>query len=50
MEYEFMAKQTNPLEGWRLLADRDFSVADHLATKMAPIRGFMQKDIPELFN
>ena len=32
-----MAKYINPPEGWRLLADRDFTVANHLAVKMAPI-------------
>ncbi|MDR3172240.1 MAG: HEPN domain-containing protein [Treponema sp.] len=31
-----MAKQTNSIAGWRMLADRDMAVADHLATTMYP--------------
>ena len=31
-----MAKQTNTSEDWRLLAERDLSVADHLAANMRP--------------
>jgi HEPN domain-containing protein len=29
-----MAKQTNSIEGWRTLADRDMAVADHLVANM----------------
>ena len=32
-----MAKQINTPEGWRILAERDLSVADHLAVTMVPI-------------
>ena len=32
-----MAKQTNKPDDWRFLADRDMSVADHLANNMFPI-------------
>ncbi|WP_461256701.1 HEPN domain-containing protein [Treponema sp. R80B11-R83G3] len=32
-----MAKQTNTPEDWRLLAERDINVADHLSNTMAPI-------------
>jgi HEPN domain-containing protein len=32
-----MAKQTNTPEEWRLLAERDLSVAEHLAGNMHPI-------------
>jgi HEPN domain-containing protein len=32
-----MAKQTNTPEDWRILADRDMSVADHLAATMRPV-------------
>jgi len=32
-----MAKQTNTPNDWRFLADRDMSVADHLANNMVPI-------------
>ena len=32
-----MAKQTNTPGGWRLLAERDISVAEHLAATMVPI-------------
>jgi len=32
-----MAKQTNTPDDWRFLADRDLSVADHLANNMVPI-------------
>ena len=32
-----MAKQTNTPKEWRLLAERDISVADHLAATMAPL-------------
>jgi HEPN domain-containing protein len=31
-----MAKQTNSIEGWRTLADRDMAVADHLVANMYP--------------
>jgi HEPN domain-containing protein len=31
-----MAKQTNSIEDWRILADRDMTVADHLAATMYP--------------
>ena len=31
-----MAKQTNTPEEWRLLAERDMAVADHLAKTMVP--------------
>jgi HEPN domain-containing protein len=31
-----MAKQTNTPRDWRILADRDMSVADHLAITMRP--------------
>jgi hypothetical protein len=30
-------KQTNTPEDWRILAERDISVADHLADNMVPI-------------
>jgi len=30
-------KQTNTPEDWRILAERDLSVADHLAATMRPI-------------
>jgi len=32
-----MAKQTNAPEDWRILAERDITVADHLANTMVPI-------------
>jgi len=32
-----MAKQTNTPEDWRILAERDMDVADHLANTMAPV-------------
>ena len=32
-----MAKQTNTHEDWRILAERDLSVADHLAATMIPV-------------
>ena len=32
-----MAKQTNTPKEWRLLAERDFSVAEHLSETMRPI-------------
>jgi len=32
-----MAKKTNSPEDWRILADRDMSVAEHLAANMIPI-------------
>jgi len=32
-----MAKQTNTPEDWRILAERDMAVADHLARTMVPI-------------
>jgi HEPN domain-containing protein len=32
-----MAKQTNTPDDWRFLAERDMSVADHLADTMRPI-------------
>ena len=32
-----MAKQTNTPLDWRLLAERDMAVADHLAATMAPV-------------
>ena len=32
-----MAKQTNSSEDWRILAERDLSVADHLAANMTPV-------------
>ena len=31
-----MAKQTNTPEDWRILAERDMAVADHLANNMVP--------------
>jgi len=31
-----MAKQTNTPEDWRILAERDINVADHLANNMVP--------------
>jgi HEPN domain-containing protein len=31
-----MAKQTNSIAGWRMLADRDMAVAAHLAANMRP--------------
>ena len=40
MVYAFMAKhakQTNAPEDWRILAERDLSVADYLAINMRPI-------------
>jgi HEPN domain-containing protein len=40
MEYESMAKhakQTNTPEDWRILAERDITVADHLAATMVPV-------------
>jgi HEPN domain-containing protein len=37
MGYEFMAKQTNTPEDWRILAERDITVADHLAATMVPV-------------
>jgi hypothetical protein len=45
-----MDKQTNTPKDWRLLAERDMSVADHLVlTHTKTIRDFLQKEIPELF-
>jgi HEPN domain-containing protein len=32
-----MVKQTNTPEDWRILAERDMTVADHLANTMVPI-------------
>jgi len=32
-----MAKQTNTPRDWRILAERDISVADHLAATMTPL-------------
>jgi len=32
-----MAKQTNTPEDWRILAERDMTVADHLANTMIPV-------------
>jgi HEPN domain-containing protein len=32
-----MAKQTNTPEDWRILAERDMTVADHLANNMVPV-------------
>ena len=32
-----MAKQTNTPEDWRILAERDISVAEHLALTMRPV-------------
>ena len=32
-----MAKQTNTPEDWRILAERDLTVADHLAATMVPL-------------
>ena len=32
-----MAKQTNTPRDWRLLAERDMSIADHLSVSMKPI-------------
>ena len=32
-----MAKQTNTPEDWRILAERDLSVAEHLAATMTPV-------------
>ena len=32
-----MAKQTNTPEDWRILAERDMAVADHLANNMLPL-------------
>jgi len=32
-----MAKQTNTPKDWRLLAERDMSIADHLSVNMTPI-------------
>jgi HEPN domain-containing protein len=32
-----MAKQTNTPEDWRILAERDMTVADHLANTMVPV-------------
>jgi len=32
-----MAKQTNTPEDWRLLAERDITVADHMVGTMAPV-------------
>ena len=32
-----MAKQTNTPNDWRLLADRDMAVVDHLANNMVPV-------------
>jgi HEPN domain-containing protein len=37
MGYEFMAKQTNTPEDWRILAERDMTVADHLSKTMIPV-------------
>ena len=37
MEYAFMANQTNTPEDWQFLAERDLSVADHLAENMRPV-------------
>jgi HEPN domain-containing protein len=32
-----MAKQTNTPKDWRILAERDISVSDHLAETMRPV-------------
>ena len=32
-----MAKQTNTTEDWRILAERDMAVAEHLAANMSPV-------------
>jgi HEPN domain-containing protein len=32
-----MVKQTNAPEDWRILAERDMAVAEHLANNMAPV-------------
>lgn len=32
-----MAKQTNTVDDWRYLAERDLSVAEHLAGNMVPV-------------
>jgi HEPN domain-containing protein len=37
MGYEFMVKQTNTSEDWRILAEWDLTVADHLANTMIPV-------------
>jgi HEPN domain-containing protein len=37
MGYEYMDKQTNTPEDWRILAERDMDVADYLANNMVPI-------------
>ncbi|GHV76074.1 hypothetical protein AGMMS49942_08950 [Spirochaetia bacterium] len=37
MGYAFMAKQTNSIEGWCGLAERDLSVAEHLIATMFPL-------------
>ena len=37
MGYAFMAKQTNTSREWRLLAERDMSVANYLAANMRPV-------------
>jgi HEPN domain-containing protein len=37
MEYAFMAKQTNTPNDWLFLADRDLSIAEHLAATMLPV-------------
>ncbi len=36
-----MAKQTNTPNDWRILAERDIVVADHLANNMAPVPTFV---------
>jgi len=51
-----MAKQTNTPEDWRLLAERDMSVADHLASTMTPVPiqkqsgTFCKRKSPNCFN
>jgi HEPN domain-containing protein len=37
MESEYMAKQTNTPKQWRILAERDLSIAEHLSSTMSPI-------------
>ena len=37
MGYAFMVNQTNMSKNWRLLAERDLAVADHLAVTMRPV-------------
>ena len=37
MVYAYMGKQTNTPKNWRLLAERDMSVAEYLAANMRPL-------------